>query len=1190
MTLTAVESKLSKNLAALGMRNAELADLLPLAMPCEHLCFGETADGVITATIDGKQLCSRHQPLDEAQRQIEGVDLVEHAVVVVMGFGLGYHVQKLAERSQKATLIVVFEPNVSLLRDVFDQIDHSHWLGSALVLFVTDADDRGSLARKLDGAESILAQGVHFFEHPASKQRLGNSAGRFGKLFSDFMASAKTTLTTTLMRSADTIRNLILNVDHYAGGAGVRDLSNVAKGMPAVVVSAGPSLHRNLRELKRDGVRERCVIIAVQTALKPLLDAGIQPHFVTALDYHEISKRFYEDLNPEDLQAVTLVADPKANPVILDVYPGPVRCCANDFLDKLLGPIARDMGKLPAGATVAHLAMYLARYMGCDPIAIIGQDLGFSDGLYYAPGTAIHQVWAPELNPFNTIAMMEWQRIARHRTHLKKVKDVHGKNMYTDAQMHAYLQQFERDFAKYKSEGLTIIDASEGGVAKQHTTTMLLRDFLAKHATRALPSLPSACRGTDAQRIQAARTRVGEIRSDIQRLSRTSDDTASLLRKMIDHQGDGPKMAGYFKQLESHRKQVDQRFAAFELINQLNQLGVFKRLKADRRMHMESGRDPLSKQRAQLERDLENVKWIADAARQMLEQLVAGDRILAGESLNGSALDVNDVNDNAAENKQRLPSKIAALIAIDPVDFPFEQSEVFGNQSALQCTLEKLGQSTAIELIILIAPRAAGVDQLIDRSRLALPLIVEVSEDSPFGPEHVAVLSARKWADTCWRGGIAGMSIYDEVLCPKIMSDAMAKHGLSAALVVGAQWPAIDISICDAVVRRHLENPAQHSLVFTQAPPGLAGCVVSATLMKELSGRSRLSTVGGILVYQPHAPQHDPIARDANVQIDHRVRHSLIRATHDSHSQHDCLERAIQSKPATDFRRWSANDWVQAIEATAACKPAFLPRHITLELCTARTSSSIFQRSFGPIEARSPVSLEAADRILHEIGKWPEILITLGGAGDPLLHPHFDDVIRMAKSAGAKGIHVRSELLCDQSVLDRLLACNVDVISIDLNADRAATFETMMGLDRFKDVIMNIDYLLQHRQRLSEHAGTMCFAIPWIVPRLQRRAETYEDIDSFFDRWQHMLGTAVIDDPPRKLDGSLWLPDALTPAFTPARVAERDSRRSMTILCNGAVTDEWNDFTGARCVGTATGQRLANLWHKLTDSFDRKSA
>ncbi|MHC4965915.1 MAG: motility associated factor glycosyltransferase family protein, partial [Planctomycetota bacterium] len=406
----ATPSLLARTTACLGSRNADLAFQLGSTEPRGDIAFTDTPQGVPAVAVAGTPLCSRHRPLDEAGRLVDRIDLVEHAVIVVLGFGAGYHVQRLAQRLGRGGLIVVFEPDLGLLRTVLERIDHSSWLKEAPVLFVTDPADRGALAAKLEGTESIIAQGVVFLEHPPSRRRLGRQCSQLTTLFSEFVTAAKTTFLTTLMRSVDTIRNLLLNLDHYAAGAGITDLQGAAAGHPAVVVSAGPSLRRNLHRLAPPDVRERCVIIAAQTTLRPLLAAGIRPHFVTALDFHEISQRFYEGITADDVGDTTLVAEPKAHPVILDAFPGPVRCCANDFLDSVLGDLRRPMGQLPAGATVAHLAVYAARYLGCNPIVMIGQDLAFSDGLYYAPGTAIEEVWAPELNPFNTIEMMQWQR------------------------------------------------------------------------------------------------------------------------------------------------------------------------------------------------------------------------------------------------------------------------------------------------------------------------------------------------------------------------------------------------------------------------------------------------------------------------------------------------------------------------------------------------------------------------------------------------------------------------------------------------------------------------------------------------------------------------------------------------------------------------------------------------------------
>jgi hypothetical protein len=60
----------------------------------------------------------------------------------------------------------------------------------------------------------------------------------------------------------------------------------------------------------------------------------------------------------------------------------------NDFADGLIAEMKPDKTRLPSGATVAHLAFYLAEHLGCDPIIFVGQDLGFSDGLCYAPAPA----------------------------------------------------------------------------------------------------------------------------------------------------------------------------------------------------------------------------------------------------------------------------------------------------------------------------------------------------------------------------------------------------------------------------------------------------------------------------------------------------------------------------------------------------------------------------------------------------------------------------------------------------------------------------------------------------------------------------------------------------------------------------------------------------------------------------------
>jgi pyruvate-formate lyase-activating enzyme len=1127
----ATPSLLDRTTACLGSRNADVARKLAATEPRGDVAFTDTPQGVPAVAVAGTPLCSRHRPLEEAARLVERVDLVEHAVVVVLGFGAGYHVRTLAERLGRAGVIVVFEPDLGLLRAVLERIDHTSWLKEASVLFVTDATDRGALASKLEGAESIIAQGVAFLEHPPSRPRIGGLGGKLSTLFGEIVTATKTTFLTTLMRSVDTVRNLLLNFDHYAAGAGVADLEGAAAGHPAVVVSAGPSLRRNLHLLAQPGIRDRCVILAAQTTLRPLLAAGARPHFVTALDYHEISRRFYEGISADDVADTTLVADPKAHPVILDAFPGPVRCCANEFLDNVLGDLRRPMGKLPAGATVAHLAVYTAKYLGCDPIVMIGQDLAFSDGLYYAPGTAIEEVWAPELNPFNTIEMMQWQRIARHRLHLSRVRDADGKSIYTDTQMLTYLAQFERDFAQYGEAGIEIIDATEGGIPKQHTVAMPLAEVLDRYARRPLPALPVADRPLDPTRLDEAGWRVESLRREVEGLQRTSKETMGVIQAMLRDQADAARMQRHFRKLDRCRRQIDQQQDAVDIVNYLNQLGVYKRFKADRRLHMQRDLDPMQRQRAQLERDLENVTWTADAAREIGHQLDRCRGVLAGDPpAEGPEPSVTLLDDKETAAAVRA-ARIAALVPLDPdrngLGVARSLAEPFAGRPVLQATLERLGASSKLESIILIAPRDFDVEALIDRSRIGRPVIVEPCDGSPFGPGHAAIAAARRWSATCWRGGIAGMSVYDEVLCPGAMSDVMQRRGITAGLVVGPDWPLVDVSGesgCDAIAVRHLELPQQHKLVFTQAPPGLCGCLVSAGLMQELALGNRLSTIGGLLVYQPHAPQSDPISRTANVQIDHRVRRSRIRATYDAPRYRARIEAAGIGPDM------SAAEVVAALERDEAGLAQESPQHLVVELCGDDRE----------------MPLEMAEKLLQQVAEADDAVVTFSGATDPLQHPRFDEILRLARDAGILGVHVRTALTADQATLDRLLACDVDVVSVDLNAVSAETYRRVTGRDDFGKVIGNVEYLVNNRRRLTEHPPAAALALPWIVPRIRRQAESYEDIDGFFERWQASLGTAVIDPPASPDDG-------LLPTEIPPRVREDQARRTTTVLSDGTV-------------------------------------
>lgn len=360
--------------------------------------------------------------------------------------------------TEGAALILAWEPDVEALAANLAAAAMPDFVGDPRVrLFVGD-DDAVRLGERLAGRSVHLAGGVRRFGET-------DAFNTFADVLENLAERERTSVNTAVHHGRRTTLNVAGNLRRYTASPGIGGLRNAARGRTGILVSAGPSLRRNVHHLK-DAAAAGFVIVAVQTAVKPLLAAGVKPHFVCSLDHSEISTRFMQDL-PEDLDTM-LVAEAKASPAVLDAWAGkhdrPIALLGNDVAESLVRELRLDRPTLPSGATVAHLAFRLIDWLGCDAAMLVGQDLGFADGLAYAPGTGYDDAWRPETGRFCTFEMKQWEHIARDRAALIQRPDWRGNQAYTEQRLALYLSQFEEMFAQ---TGMSVIDATEGGMAKQ---------------------------------------------------------------------------------------------------------------------------------------------------------------------------------------------------------------------------------------------------------------------------------------------------------------------------------------------------------------------------------------------------------------------------------------------------------------------------------------------------------------------------------------------------------------------------------------------------------------------------------------------------------------------------------------------------------------------------------------------------
>lgn len=589
----------AKNLAALWPVDATLARRL------EALDFGTIA----------ARLTSAHQP-DEPAGGLEGIRPEEQFAFQI--YGVGAHVPALFDRVggvEGEAIFLIFEPSLEHLRDEFLRRDYSQLLTSrrAILFAMIDPIDIG---QRLAPLTATIALGLTSL---ADRRGVARDAAFFeaaGRAMADFVTFTNTNIATAIQYGRKTTFNVIDNLSAYASAPDLSRLKGAFKGAPAILVSAGPSLQKNIDQLRV--VAGRAVIIAVQTTLKPLLAAGVVPQFVTALDHHEISTRFYENL-PDDL-TTELVAEPKVSGQVIAAWQQDPRrkltLLGNEAAESLLREVGLNKPTLPPGATVAHLAFSLAEHLGCGTAILVGQDLGFSDGLAYAPGTSYDDVWRAETGRFVSFEMKQWEHIARDRAALRRLPDWHGVPTYTEQRLFSYLQQFERMFA---CSAVRVIDATEGGVAKKGADPMTLAEAVAMFCRTEIGPCPPYPELGMTKRDVVARS-LAKRKVEAVGIAEVCRETLPLLRSLVTHIDDQPRVNATIALLDDLRRRLVRHDETYRLILTLSQRSEQERYRADRRIRA-VGAGGIERQRLQAERDLANVEAILESAMALAERL-----------------------------------------------------------------------------------------------------------------------------------------------------------------------------------------------------------------------------------------------------------------------------------------------------------------------------------------------------------------------------------------------------------------------------------------------------------------------------------------------------------------------------------------------------------------------------------------
>lgn len=458
----------------------------------------------------------QEDPDKDIKQQMELLGIKNARIALFLGFGLGYEVDYFAKFLSKAEgtqFIFIVEKDIELFKIALTYINYTPMIyaKNIKILLGETPEDLFTCFESTYRANNNILYFLKCIQPIYHESSI--------KINNDYYMGALNALRKSVVYMLDFFGNdphdsligfdnIIDNIDEIVKNPGISLLFNKFKGKPAIIVSTGPSLNKNKHLLKN--LQDKAFIICPDASLKILLDMGVRPHLVTALERVEASVKLITGFTKEQVEDVYYAATPVVLRDCYRNYPGPRLIVYRNYdhfrwlgIDKGICDIKQSSG---------NMAFKLASEMGCDPIILIGQDLAYSrDGSTHASGA----IYGENQVPLGTKTI--------------EVPGNDGRPILTNETWNLFKQGYEIDIAASKS---ACINSTEGGAYIHGTLVMPFEESIKKY-------IGDKIYPVDLIKQQLSKFSAGNISNDTYTLLNVIDKTIEDIKKMMEYCIDG---------------------------------------------------------------------------------------------------------------------------------------------------------------------------------------------------------------------------------------------------------------------------------------------------------------------------------------------------------------------------------------------------------------------------------------------------------------------------------------------------------------------------------------------------------------------------------------------------------------------------------------------------------------------------
>lgn len=398
--------------------------------------------------------------LDKFLNYIDTLDGIEdnEKQFIIFGFGAGEHIKELRKKYKK-NKIKVIEPN----KAIGEYIENLEWIKKDENIELVDcykSDDIEDLDD--DFFDECKLQNIQIIPFANYKKLYLEEflclCKEIRKIYVDNIIQRN-----TKMYFKDRwFEALMENIPHMIESPILDLYKNEYKNKPAIIVSSGPSLDKNIENLI--GIEGEFFIISAGRSLVALKEKKINANLFVSIDSDELSYKFIEDFI-EDIEAPLLFLD-TTNEKIVKNYNGKKICST---YNKMMYDIFSEyihVQLLTSYGSVSHTMISAAVLLGCNPIILVGQDCAYTNNKAHSP------------------FLEEKQKGAKFEDSKREndffVEDVNGGQVRTSWELDGFRIGIEKLIKD--NQNITFINATEGGAKIHGAMQMKLCDAINKYS------------------------------------------------------------------------------------------------------------------------------------------------------------------------------------------------------------------------------------------------------------------------------------------------------------------------------------------------------------------------------------------------------------------------------------------------------------------------------------------------------------------------------------------------------------------------------------------------------------------------------------------------------------------------------------------------------------------------------------